>query len=74
MFLPKNFDGQTNDLILKIAHSKPENTVYWYIEETYIGSTKYIHEMAVKPKQGNHIITVVDMFGNEIKRAFEVTE
>jgi penicillin-binding protein 1C len=74
IFLPKDFDGQTNDLILKIAHSKTDNTVFWYLDETYLGSTKDIHEMAVKPNQGKHTITVVDEFGNEAKRWFEISE
>jgi len=73
IFLPKSFDGKTNELILKIAHSKPETTVFWYIDETYVGSTKDIHEMAVLPKIGKHIITVVDELGNEIKRRFEIS-
>lgn len=73
IFLPKDFDEQTNDLILKIAHSKPESTVFWYVDETFVGSTKDIHELAVKPKQGKHIITVVDEFGNEAKRWFEIS-
>ncbi|MEW4922271.1 penicillin-binding protein 1C [Algibacter sp. 2305UL17-15] len=74
IFLPKDFDGQTNDLILKIAHSKPESTVFWYVDETYIGSTKDIHELGVKPRQGKHMITVVDEFGNEAKRRFVISE
>lgn len=74
IFLPKDFDGKTNDLILKIAHSKPETTLFWYIDNTFIGSTKDIHDMAIIPKQGQHIITVVDEFGNEAKRAFNVSE
>lgn len=73
IFLPKDFDGKTNDLILKVAHSKPESTVFWYVNETYVGSTKDIHELAVKPKQGKHVITVVDEFGNEAKRKFEIS-
>lgn len=73
IFLPKDFNGQTNDLILKIAHSKPGNDVFWYLDETYIGSTKDIHELGIKPKQGKHIITVIDGFGNEAKRAFEIS-
>ena len=73
IFLPKDFDGQTNSLILKIAHSKPESTLFWYIDETFIGSTKDIHETAIIPKQGKHIITVVDEFGNEAKRGFEIS-
>lgn len=74
IFLPKDFDGQTNDLILKIAHSKPELTVFWYVDDIYIGSTKDIHELAIIPKEGKHIITVVDALGNEAKRNFEISE
>lgn len=74
IFLPKDFDGETNDLILKIAHSKPESTVFWYIDETFIGSTKDIHEIGIKPKSGKYLLTVVDEFGNEAKRRFEISE
>ena len=65
IFLPKDFDEKTNDLILKIAHSKPDITLFWYLNETFIGSTKDIHEFAIIPKEGKYIITVVDDFGNE---------
>ncbi|MFB9056077.1 penicillin-binding protein 1C [Mariniflexile ostreae] len=74
IFLPKDFDGQTNDLILKIAHSKSESTVFWYVNETFIGSTKDLHEIAIIPEQGKHMITVVDEFGNEAKRGFEISQ
>ncbi|WP_347923405.1 penicillin-binding protein 1C [Pontimicrobium sp. SW4] len=73
-FLPKDFDGNTNELILKIAHSKPETTVFWYLDNTFIGSTKAIHDMAILPKSGQHLITVVDEFGNEAKRLIEISE
>lgn len=68
IFLPKDFDGKTNELVLKIAHSKPETTVFWYIDETFLGSTKDIHELAFIPKEGSHVFTVVDEYGNEAKR------
>lgn len=74
LFLPKDFDGKTNDLVLKIAHSKPETTLFWYVDGTYIGSTKDIHELAILPKEGIHMITVVDEFGNEAKRSFTISE
>ncbi len=74
MFLPKDFNGTTNNLILKIAHSKPESTLFWYLDNTFINTTKDMHELAITPKQGKHSITVVDTFGNEIKRRFEISE
>ena len=72
VFLPKDFDGETNALILKIAHSKPESTLFWYVDELFVGSTKMIHEMAIIPIAGKHIITVVDEFGNTATRKIEV--
>lgn len=73
IFLPKDFNGKTNDLILKIAHSKPERIVYWSIDKRFIGTTQNIHEMAIIPKIGTHIITVIDKFGNEQKTSFTVS-
>ncbi|MGB3607961.1 MAG: penicillin-binding protein 1C [Psychroserpens sp.] len=74
IFLPKDFSGETNELILKIAHSKPATKVYWYVNETYVGTTKDIHEFAILPKIGKHTITVVDEFGNERKRKIAISE
>lgn len=68
IFLPKDFDGDTNELILKLAHSKPGTNVFWYIDDTYLGNTKDIHEMAIKPNEGEHMLTTVDELGNEAKR------
>ncbi|ULC59606.1 penicillin-binding protein 1C [Flaviramulus sp. BrNp1-15] len=68
IFLPKDFNGKTNELILKVAHSKPESTIFWYLDNIYIGSTKNIHDLAIIPKIGEHLITVIDEFGNETKQ------
>ncbi|WP_100610346.1 penicillin-binding protein 1C [Confluentibacter lentus] len=74
VFLPKDFDGKTNELVLKMAHSKPEATLFWYIDETFINTTKDIHELAILPKEGKHIITVVDEFGNEAKQFIDIAD
>lgn len=74
IFLPKDFDGRTNNLILKIAHSKPETIVFWYLDDTFLGTTKDIHEFAMQPKPGKYLLTVVDEFGNEAKRWIDMSE
>ncbi len=74
IFLPKDFSGKTNELILKIAHSKPETTVFWYLNEQFLGSTQNIHEFGILPKKGKHLLTVVDTFGNEAKRWMTISE
>ena len=74
IFLPKGFDGNTNDLVLKVAHSKPELELYWYIDNQFIGSTKDIHDMAVLPSSGEHVITVMDELGNELEHKITISE
>ncbi|WP_026754573.1 penicillin-binding protein 1C [Sediminibacter sp. Hel_I_10] len=73
IFLPKDFDGKTNDLVIKIAHSKPESQVFWYLDDTYLGVTKDLHELAILPQKGEHVITVVDDLGNEAKRWISIS-
>ena len=72
IILPKNLDEKTNKLILKIAHSNPDSAVHWYVDDQYIETTRTFHELAIVPSEGDHIITVVDNFGNEIKRKISI--
>lgn len=70
--LTRDFNGKTNPLILSLAHTQAETTVFWYIDNDYIGQTRHIHEMAILPETGKHIITVIDEFGNEVKRTLRI--
>ncbi len=74
IFLPKDFNEKTNDLVFRLAHSIPDIKVFWYVDTNFIGTTQTFHEMAIHPKVGKHIITVIDELGNEIKRKIEITE
>ncbi|MCX2680617.1 penicillin-binding protein 1C [Galbibacter sp. EGI 63066] len=70
--LTKNLKGKTNELICKIAHPKNDVTVFWYLDDTYIGDTKTFHEIAILPAPGKHQISVVDSFGNEKSIVIEI--
>ncbi|RZS99084.1 penicillin-binding protein 1C [Aquimarina brevivitae] len=74
VYLPKDFDGQKSEVVLKIAHTNPTLHVYWYVDENYLGVTKEYHELAIQPAPGMHIITALDDYGNEIKTKLEVRE
>ncbi|MCK8523726.1 penicillin-binding protein 1C [Aquimarina sp. D1M17] len=74
VYLPKDFDGEKSEVVLKIAHNNPNTRVFWYVDDQFIGVTKRFHEMPIQPKAGKHLITVLDELGNEIKRQIEVKE
>jgi len=63
--LSRNFESKKNELVVKLAHAKPETQVYWYLDEKFIGETTDYHEKGLTPELGNHTITVVDALGNE---------
>lgn len=63
--LTKNFEGELNELALKLAHSRNGSKVFWYLDEKYLGDTSGFHEMGILPKPGKHKITAVDEEGNE---------
>ncbi len=64
--LTKNFKGEKNEVVLKLAHAKPETEVYWYLDDRFISQTKDFHEIGLIPGLGRHRITVVDALGNEV--------
>ena len=72
IYLTKNFNSEIQPVILKIAHSKRETEVYWYLDNVYKGSTKTFHEMPITPTEGFHYITVTDESGFEIKKKIEI--
>jgi penicillin-binding protein 1C len=74
IFLPKNFDGTKNELVLKVAHSNSDAILFWYINKRFLGSTKEIHHYAITPKEGDFTFTVVDNFGNEIQQEITLKE
>lgn len=74
VFLPKDFDGKINELILKIAHSNNKAILFWSLNDSFLGTTKENHEFAIPPRIGKFTVTVVDSFGNEIKEEITIKE
>lgn len=72
VFLPKDFDGKRNELVIKVAHSNSNASLYWYCNNEFKGKTQERHELALELKPGAYIITVTDDFGNEIQRTVKI--
>ena len=64
VFLPTNLDGEKSDLILEATHKNRDAVVYWYLDNSYLGSTQLFHNMACTPTSGKHRITIVDDGGS----------
>jgi penicillin-binding protein 1C len=72
IYLTKNFNSEVQPVIFRVAYSQRESQLFWYVDNVYKGVTKVFHEKPIVMTAGFHYITVVDEFGNEIKRRVEV--
>jgi penicillin-binding protein 1C len=72
IYLTKNFNSEVQPVILKVAYSERDKELFWYVDNVYKATTKTFHELPVTPTSGIHYITVVDAFGNEIRRKIEI--
>jgi penicillin-binding protein 1C len=72
IFIPRELDGQPGSTIFELAHRNANATVYWHLDDEFIGETKRIHHMELNPTEGKHTLTLVDHFGETLERSFEI--
>lgn len=63
--LPILSDGTVAALNCSVAHNDPAVELFWHLDNSYLGSTKDIHQMAVQLSSGVHRLIVVDSSGYE---------
>lgn len=67
IIIPREMDGTRGKAVFELAHGVADATVFWHLDETYIGTTTGIHKFELAPKPGDHVITVVDGDGETSK-------
>lgn len=70
--LPRSFGGKPEKVVLKAVCHDPDATLFWHLDDSYIGQTQGIHELAVCPNVGQHSLTIVDATGNRRSILFSV--
>ena len=70
--LPIGLEGIPTATILEATHRRSNATIYWHLDQAYIGSTQDIHQLQIQPKPGIHIVSLVDDQGNNLSCSFEV--
>ena len=72
LFLPKGFSGEREKFVFKATHIRNDVTIYWHLDETYLGETTNLHQISCSAEKGKHILTIVDDQGNTRSVPFEV--
>ena len=72
IYIPYELDGNQGQVVFEAAHRIHDASIYWHIDQEYIGTTKYLHQIGICPEQGEHILTLVDESGNILQKKIEV--
>ncbi len=70
IFIPRSLQGRPMSMLPEIAHRRRDATVYWHLDNSYLGMTKFIHQTEIRVGEGEHVITAVDDEGMTITRKF----
>jgi len=73
IFIPLNFDEVNEAIFFEATHVSESMTLYWHLDDLFIGSTKKIHQLKFIPSTGKHRLTVIDENGATEMVNFEVT-
>jgi penicillin-binding protein 1C len=58
--------------VFEVAHNRPSATIYWHLDDEYLGTTNNYHQMALSPAPGKHTLTLVDGKGHELEQEVKV--
>ncbi len=72
IFIPRDETGSLTRVIPEVAHRNPSKKIFWHLDDTYLGTTRYIHQIEMVTGAGNHVLTAVDEDGNSISSSFSV--
>lgn len=74
IFIPTELNEEKGEVVFEATHKKKKMTVFWHLDDQYLGSTTLIHQMALRPTLGKHTLTLVDEDGNLLSRSFEIVD
>jgi penicillin-binding protein 1C len=74
IIVPVDISGLRERVIFEVAHRERGSTVFWYLNNDFLGTTTSEHKMGIDPPAGWHTLTLTDGSGNRITRRFRVAE
>lgn len=72
IYLPKGFKAERERAVFRAAHTRPDATLYWHIDDRFVAQTTLIHEIAPDLEPGVHTLTLVDDTGTTRRVRFRV--
>lgn len=64
ILIPRGINGEYEKVTFKIAHSHAESQLFWYLNDSYLGSTVEQHQWVISLESGWYRLHVVDGEGH----------
>jgi penicillin-binding protein 1C len=74
LYIPRTLNNSKSDLVFSAVHASQTASLFWHLDDQYLGETIFIHDMAFSAKKGKHTMMIKDNKGNEKRVRFEVLE
>ncbi|MBL1214891.1 MAG: penicillin-binding protein 1C [Ignavibacteriae bacterium] len=72
IYIPIDLVGTRSSAVFEVAHRQADASIFWHLDDEYLGQTQGKHRMPINAEKGEHKLTLVDMDGNTFERKFEV--
>lgn len=72
LWLPRDFGSIRQQVMLRAAHRDHQRTLFWYLDDRYLGATVNEHVQAADVGRGWHVLEIVDEAGQRDRRRFFV--
>lgn len=67
---PRGLDGKAQSIVFNAVHSIKNTTIFWHLNNQYLGSTTREHKMSILISEGKHILTLIDDRGAKTSVTF----
>ncbi|QSE97083.1 penicillin-binding protein 1C [Fulvivirga lutea] len=74
LFIPRDLSGEKQRIVMDAATNAENATIFWHLNEEFLGSTDSEHQMEVLLAQGDYTLTIVSNTGESLSRKFSVVD
>ncbi len=72
IYIPTDIGGERQKITCRVSHSNATSTIYWYLDNNFLGTTSKEHSKSIFITKGMHKLFVIDNKGNEHEVKFLV--
>jgi penicillin-binding protein 1C len=70
LYVPIEMNGERGRIVFEAAHRDMGTRLFWHLDNRFIAETLSIHQLALSPGPGEHVLCLVDETGNSLTRKF----